>query len=92
MKHKNSNVFKFEFRTESYDILNNEHVHVVLTPEKQSDLLEQCEYAMAGIEIETSPSRTGEKCISFGGLLGRFKVKDPAVRNKWYLYVWRDQD
>jgi hypothetical protein len=81
------NLFKVECHKNSFDIKTGDKIHVILTPEYEKDLFEQAEYVMIGKEIESAPNEENEKCISFGGLIGRFPIKDQKFREKWYLYV-----
>ena len=72
----------------SLDVEDGSKVHVILVPESDSNVLLQSDYAMSGIEMESMKAEKGMTCISFGGLLGRFKLKDTNEDSlKWYIYI-----
>ena len=81
-------VLELEYNSDLVTIADGQKVRVVVTPEPNEELLNSCKYAMSGIEIESlTPKKEGMKCISFGGLLGHFSMKDPTFRKKWWVYL-----
>lgn len=84
-----SSSFEFEYHTDLFTVNSGDKLQINLTPFKDKELYNQSEYIMCGKEIETAPITKNVKCISFGGLIGRFSIKDPTVQNQWYLYIKR---
>lgn len=95
---------KLHYHTSTVDFMDKTHRKIILKPTKDSNLFEHASCVMAGEVIDlhikknkTTGKQTGVLQVSFGGLIGRFIVKDNQIQssgvtelnvpNKMYLYV-----
>lgn len=79
-----------EYHSDHLQLKTNDIVSITIVAEKNALLLSESDYAMSGMEIETGP-HSDLKCISFGGLIGRFPIKseisERPPNSLWYLYL-----
>ena len=84
-------VLSLDYNSELLDIKDGDKIHVIFTRVRDACMLDQADYAMSGIEMESLTAEKGMTCVSFGGLLGRFKMKDISAGDSsklaWYVFV-----
>jgi hypothetical protein len=79
--------FKLDYKSDCFKCSSGDTIHIILSEQYNQELFDSANYVMAGIEVENLPNNT--KCISFGGLLGRFdSLKNtPILHECAYLYI-----
>ena len=80
-------VFSLEYNDALLNVENDQKVKMTLTNEANETLLEESDYVMVGTRMDSIRDEQGVVCVSFGGLLGRFKIKGDGSSLKWYVYV-----
>jgi hypothetical protein len=80
--------FKIDYKSDCFTCASGDTIHFTLSNQYDEALFESADYVMGGgIEVVNVPENT--KCISFGGLLGRFDslVNTPFNDEHYYIYI-----
>lgn len=82
-----SQIFVLEYLDTINDVNDNQKVKLTLSSERNSKLLDESNYVMAGTRVDSIKDEKDWLVVSFGGLMGRFKVKDNVNTTRWWVYV-----